>query len=70
MTHYEVGKNWFIAALGRTVYPGDVIELPQEVADHLIHNEPGLLKEVRHTTQAKATTVRGSKKVKIHRTRN
>ena len=56
---YQVGKDWWIASLGRKVYPGEVVELPDDVAAPLLHNEPGLLAPVRLTTQARPKGVRG-----------
>ena len=55
---YEVGKQWFFPQLGRKAEPGEIIELDEGVAEHYMQNEPGLLKPVRHTTQAKPSVIR------------
>lgn len=58
MPQYEVGKRWFIPQLGRKPDPGEIVELDEGVAEYLMHNEPGLLKPVRRTTQARPEAVR------------
>lgn len=58
MAQYEVGKQWFFPELGRKPDVGEVVELPEEAAERYMHNEPGLLKPVRKTTQAKPEVVR------------
>lgn len=59
---YQVGKNWFFPALGRKPELGEVVELPEELAAHYMHNEPGLLTPARQTTQARPSAVRSETK--------
>lgn len=66
MAQFEVGKKWFFPLLGRKPELGEVIELPEDVAANYMHNEPGLLKPVRRTTQAHPKVAR-SKKTKSRR---
>lgn len=67
---YEVGKDWWFPTLGRWAYPGETISLDKDVAENFMHNEPGLLKPVRQTTQARATNVRAPKPTKKARGRS
>ena len=64
MALYHVGTAKFYPTIGRTAYPGEVIELPHDVASVYMSNEPGLLMPVRHTTQAKPSVVRNVVKKK------
>ena len=50
MPKYTVGKSWLFPELGRYAYPGDTIELPEDVAKRYMHNEPGLLAPARERT--------------------
>lgn len=61
---YQVSKSWWFSELGRKPEPGEVIELPEETAERYMHNEPGLLKAVRHTAQAHPSDVRSESKPK------
>lgn len=58
MAQYQVGKQWWIPHLGRKPDVGEVVELPDDIAEQYMHNEPGLLMPVRHTTQAKPKVIR------------
>ena len=58
MSQYEVGKKWFFPELGLKPEIGDVVELSDEAAERYMHNEPGLLKLVRKTTQASPSVAR------------
>jgi hypothetical protein len=64
MAKYEVGKLWFFPHIGDKPPVGSVIDLPEEDAERYMHNEPGLLKPVRHTTQAHPQAARGPAKKK------
>ena len=59
---YHVGKQWFFPQLGRKPEPGEIIELDEDVAQHYMDNEPGLLEPVRHTTQGKVKVIREKKR--------
>ncbi len=68
MPQYEVGQARFYPSLGRWAYPGEVIPLDEAEAENLMHNEPGLLKKAKETTQASPSIVRDDKP-KTRRTR-
>jgi hypothetical protein len=61
MSLYQAGKRWFFPELGRHSEVGELIELPDDVAEDCMRNEPGLLAPARRTTQARATHSRTSK---------
>lgn len=63
MPQYQVGKQWWFNELGRKPDPGEVVELEEAIAENYMRNEPGLLKPVRVTTQARPS-VTGSAKAK------
>ncbi len=61
MAKYQVGQQWWFPELGRKPDAGEVIELPEDIAERYMQNEPGLLKPVLHDTQAKPKAVREAK---------
>lgn len=67
MSQYKVGKQWFFPELGRKPALGEVVELPEEVAERYMHNEPGLLAPAKRTTQAAPEVVRAAKPKKVTR---
>lgn len=69
MPKYEVGKLWFFRELGDKPPVGSVIELPEDVAENYMHNEPGLLRHVRITTQSQPTAQRITKAKSSKKTR-
>lgn len=52
MPQYELSKTYYFRENGQKLEPGDTVELTEEQAALHNHNNPGLLKAVRLTTQA------------------
>ena len=69
MAQYDVSKDCWIPSHGRTVYPCETVELPKDVAEALMHNEPGLLKPASMTTQGRPSAVRSAGKKQSSRAR-
>lgn len=61
MPNYIVGKTWRFPEHSKTFNAGDAIELDEAVAENYMHNEPGLLKPARVTTQAQVPVTREKK---------
>ncbi len=58
MPKYDVGQARFFPLLGRKAYPGETIELPEDVAAEVMQSDPGILKPQRRTTQRSPEVVR------------
>lgn len=52
MPRYELSQTYYFRENGQKLEPGDTVELTEEQAAEHNHNNPGLLKPVRQTTQA------------------
>ena len=62
MPKFELSQTYYFRENGQKLEPGDTVELTEEQAAEHNHNNPGLLKPARLTTQAKVPAVRGPEK--------
>lgn len=64
MTHYELSRSIVLTGHSHRYHAGDIVDIDDQEAERLKLYKPGLLKQVRITTQAEPPEIRSDDDVK------